>query len=87
MITPLDYRSSNPPPAIALAFYAHFGVAMDLPRATVSDGCCSTCVPSHSSPVADWRCGCDYEYADRDYDTFDFPFAIRIDRPNRRFSP
>lgn len=87
MITPLDYRAFTPTPIMTLAFYTHFGIAMDRAQATFSEDCRCTSSSSYSSPVADWHSGCDAGYADEGDGTFDVPFAIRIDRPNRRFSP
>jgi len=87
MNTPLDYRAISPTPIMTFAFYTHFGIAMDRTQATINEDCRCTSNSSYSSPVTDWRSGCDDGYADEGDGTFDVPFALRIDRPNRRFSP
>jgi len=87
MITPLDYKVRDAPCVESLTFLAHAGEPMTLQRATISEQTHGSSDLNYLAPKTKYGLGCDFGYYDYDDGSFTIPFAIRIDRPNRRFSP
>jgi len=86
MITPLDHKVFSPTHSTSLAFPGHAGEGMTLQRVTRDEHFHYNSHPNYFAPKTRQGCGCDLGYYDRIDGSFTTPFAVALDRPNRRFS-